>query len=203
MAFDISRLTDAVNKHLNSISDISQKAQQMSEEAAARAQFSVDLRDAINNNILSHMPESGSFPDYGKEIQDAVKQAVAPIASVKTSKANEATIAEADKSSASQNEASNKDAYSGFLDTEALQDLSKSKYFNVNLIQSALFDNKDGEEEDADKKAVTSSTTDAFGSGLTLSDLNENSLFAADLLKTYGKLQKSDVAGSVFGDFLL
>ncbi len=177
MAFDISRLVGAVNSHLNSISDISQKAQQMSEEAAARAQFSIDLREAINQNIQSHMPEGSSFPDYGKEIQSAVRQAVEP--------------------------SSNKDAYSGFLDMEALQDLSKSKYFNVNLIQSTLFDNDDSEGEDADKKAVTSSATDAFGSGLTLSDLNENSLLAADLIKTYGKLQKSDVAGSVFGDFLL
>ena len=55
MSFDISRLTKAVNKYLNSISDISAMVKQASEEVDARTRFSAELSEAIRQNIQDHM----------------------------------------------------------------------------------------------------------------------------------------------------
>ena len=217
MAFDISRLTSAVNRHLNSISDLSVQIRQASEEAAARSQFSVDLKNAIEQNIQSHMPSEGAFPDYGKEIREAagqIKDSFTGVSSAKSSVSgtNSAAsgVAAADNkpvSSASQESfrlaekagtpagatiqsSSNTDAYTGKLSLEALQELSKSQYFNVNLIQRSLFENTDKTDGDTASSSLNSPQAAAFGSDLSLADLNKNSLLAAELLgESLGTLQ--------------
>ncbi len=211
MAFDISRLTSAVNRHLNSISDLSSQIRQASEEAAARAQFSVDLKNAIEQNIQSHMPSEGAFPDYGKEIQEAagqIKDSFTGVSSVASSASGANSVASGVASaenklvaSASQESfrlaekagtsagstiqaSANRDAYTGRLSLEALQELSKSQYFNVNLIQKSLFESSDKTDGDTASSSPNNSQAAAFRSDLSLADLNENSLLAAELLKS-------------------
>jgi hypothetical protein len=183
MAFDISRLTSVVNRHLNSISDISARVRQASEEASARAQFAVDLKEAINKNIESKMNLEGAFPDFGSEIQAAAQKATEGISGSIVNGMDSATG----------NAVSNSDAYSGRLSTEALQELSKSQYFSTNLIQDSLYKTDDDDNEGS--STVTS--TNAFGSQPSLSDLNENSLLAAALLTNGSSNLLSDALSSL------
>lgn len=218
MSFDISKLTSAVNKYLNSISEISSVAQKAQQEIADRTQFSTELSTAIQQNIESRMQDQVTIPDIGSQVQDTVetqiKQAVSAIdntfeqvngafeeirkagsagsiggiqdsakattaadtatASANKSLANQISATSANKSLASQVAATNtnRDAYRGTLSTEALQDLSKSQYFSANLIQDSLF-----KEDNGSDNSSNSSATSAFD-GVSLSDLNTNSLLA-------------------------
>ncbi|MBP3783807.1 MAG: hypothetical protein J6I68_11230 [Butyrivibrio sp.] len=216
MSFDISKLTSAVNKYLNSISEISSAAQKAQQEIADRTQFSTELSTAIQQNIESRMQDQVTIPDIGNQVQDTVetqiKQAVSAIdntfeqvngafeeirqagvtsavqdstktavaatdtatASANKSLANQIATSSPNKSLASQVAATNtnRDAYRGTLSTEALQDLSKSQYFSANLIQDSLF-----KEDNGSDSSSTSSATSAFD-GVSLSDLNTNSLLA-------------------------
>ena len=215
MSFDISKLTSAVNKYLNSISEISSAAQKAQQEIADRTQFSTELSTAIQQNIESRMQDQVTIPDIGSQVQDTVetqiKQAVSAIdntfeqvngafeeirqagvtsavqdntktavaadtvaTSANKSLANQISATSANKSLASQVAATNtnRDAYRGTLSTEALQDLSKSQYFSANLIQDSLF-----KEDNGSDNSSTSSATSAFD-GVSLSDLNTNSLLA-------------------------
>ena len=221
MSFDISKLTSAVNKYLNSISEISSAAQKAQQEIADRTQFSTELSTAIQQNIESRMQDQVTIPDIGSQVQDTVetqiKQAVSAIdntfeqvngafeeirkagsagsiggiqnsakattaadtatASANKSLANQISATSANKSFANQVAATsstntNKDAYQGTLSTEALQDLSKSQYFSANLIQDSLF-----KEDNGSDNSSNSTATSAFD-GVSLSDLNTNSLLA-------------------------
>ena len=219
MSFDISKLTSAVNKYLNSISEIGNAAQRAQQEIADRTQFSTELSTAIQQNIESRMQDQVTIPDIGSQVQDTVetqiKQAVSAIdntfeqvngafeeirnagvpsavqdnfkttatasaetvaASANKSLANQISATSANKSLASQVAATNtnRDAYRGTLSTEALQDLSKSQYFSANLIQDSLFKEDNGSDNSSNN---TSSATSAFD-GVSLSDLNTNSLLA-------------------------
>ena len=218
MSFDISKLTSAVNKYLNSISEISSAAQRAQQEIADRTQFSTELSTAIQQNIESRMQDQVTIPDIGSQVHDTVetqiKQAVSAIdntfeqvngafeeirkagsagsiggiqdsakattaadtatASANKSLANQISATSANKSLANQVAATNtnRDAYRGTLSTEALQDLSKSQYFSANLIQDSLFKEDNGSDNNN-----TSTATSAFD-GVSLSDLNTNSLLA-------------------------
>ncbi|RKM57918.1 hypothetical protein D6855_12780 [Butyrivibrio sp. CB08] len=236
MSFDISKLTSAVNKYLNSISEISLASKRAQEEIAAKTQFSTELSSAIQQNIENRIHDQVTMPDIGKQVQDTVEakvqQAVSSIdntfeqlngafeeirkagaanAVTDTDKAVEATKA-ADatnplaKAVASGTAASgitsttgatganalntntNRDAYSGTLSTEALQDLSKSQYFSANLIQSSLFN------EGNDSENKSSNGTSAFDT-VSLSDLNTNSLLANAL--TSGNVTNALTSGNV------
>ena len=83
MSFDISKLTSAVNKYLNSISEISCAAQKAQQEIADKTQFSTELSTAIQQNIESRMQDQVTMPDIGSQVQDTVetqiKQAVSAI----------------------------------------------------------------------------------------------------------------------------
>ena len=79
MSFDISRLTSAVNKYLNSISDIGRQAAQQSQEIADKAQFQADLSEAIKANIQSKTRDIDTIPDIGAMVQNEVKSATAGI----------------------------------------------------------------------------------------------------------------------------
>ena len=79
MSFDISRLTKAVNKYLNSISDIGQQATQRAQEMADKAQFQADLSEAIKANIQSKTRDVDTIPDIEAMVQSEVKSATAAI----------------------------------------------------------------------------------------------------------------------------
>lgn len=205
MSFDISKLTSAVNKYLNSISEISSAAQKAQQEIADRTQFSAELSIAIQQNIESRMQDQVTIPDIGDQVQDTVetqiKQAVSAIDNTfeqvngafeeirkagsvgavnatqdgaKATTVSDTATTTANKSLAKQVAATNtnKDAYRGTLSTEALQDLSKSQYFSANIIQDSLF-----KEDNGSENSSNSSSTSAFD-GVSLSDLNTNSLLA-------------------------
>ena len=79
MSFDISRLTSAVNKYLNSISDIGRQAAQQSQEIADKAQFQADLSEAIKANIQSKTRDVDTIPDIEAMVQSEIKSATAAI----------------------------------------------------------------------------------------------------------------------------
>ena len=79
MAFDISRLTSAVNKYLNSISDVAGAAKKASEEIEARTQFATDLKDAIRQNIEARSREEVSVPDIASLVREQVTSATGSI----------------------------------------------------------------------------------------------------------------------------
>lgn len=79
MSFDISRLTSAVNKYLNSISDIGKQASQQSQEIADKAQFQADLSEAIKANIQSKTRDVDTIPDIEAMVQNEIKSATAGI----------------------------------------------------------------------------------------------------------------------------
>jgi len=185
MSFDISKLTSAVNKYLNSISEISSAAQKAQQEIADKTQFSKELSTAIQQNIESRMHDQVTMPDIGSQVQDTVetqiKQAVSAIdntfeqvnGAFEEIRQAGATGAAKESAKAVAATNTNKDAYRGTLSTEALQDLSKSQYFSANLIQDSLFKEDNGSESGGSSNSATS----AFDA-VSLTDLNTNSLLA-------------------------
>ena len=200
MSFDISRLTKAVNKYLNSISDIGQQATQRSQEMADKAQFQADLSEAIKANIQSKTREIDEVPDIGAMVQSQVKSATDGInatfeqingAFLEISEAGKSTssakdsVAAASGAGESKNASSegtskseNADAYKGTLSADALKELSGSGYFSGNLIASSLF--KTDDENGTSSGNVNAASTSAF-STLSLDQLNVNSLLANSL----------------------
>lgn len=195
MSFDISRLTKAVNKYLNSISDIGQQATQRSQEMADKAQFQADLSEAIKANIQSKTREIDEVPDIGAMVQSQVKSATDGInatfeqingafleiseAGKSTSSAKESVAATsgADKSSSGSNagttgnsaaslKTGNADAYAGTLSTDALKELSNSGYFSGNLIANSLFKTDDEESTSSGSTNALNSVTSALTSSL-------------------------------------
>ncbi len=79
MAFDISKLTSAVNKYLYSISDVSAAAKKAQEEIEVKNRFSTELSDAINKNIQSRMRAEAEIPDVSEVVKNQVQQAVGTI----------------------------------------------------------------------------------------------------------------------------
>ena len=200
MSFDISRLTKAVNKYLNSISDIGQQATQRSQEMADKAQFQADLSEAIKANIQSKTREIDEGPDIGAMVQSQVKSATDGInatfeqingAFLEISEAGKSTSSAKDSSS----DAGNSDAYAGVLSTDALKELSNSGYFSGNLIANSLFKTDDEESTSSGStnalNSVTSALTSSLGQNTTtaanpfqtqsLDQLNVNSLLANSL----------------------
>ena len=208
MSFDISRLTKAVNKYLNSISDIGQQATQRSQEMADKAQFQADLSEAIKANIQSKTREIDEVPDIGAMVQSQVKSATDGInatfeqingafleiseAGKSTSSAKESVAATsgADKSSSGSNagttgnsaaglKTGNADAYAGTLSTEALKELSNSGYFSGNLIANSLF-------KTDDEESTSSGSTNALNSvsSALTSSLGQNTTTAANPFQT-------------------
>lgn len=237
MAFDISKLTSAVNKYLNSISEVSSAAKRANEEIASRTQFSTELGDAIRQNIESRTRDQAQVPDIAGQIQTQIKQATSGIdVTIEQINGSFEAIREAGKVtgtsdsartgaesgnatsteegrlavtsaaktgaetgttgstvtsrsgssvSATTSSTTNRDAYLGTLSTEALQELSRSRYFSANLIQSSLFDatNENGEKSSRSNSGTSGSAASAFDS-LSLSELNTNSLLKSAGLNT-------------------
>ncbi|WP_022768285.1 hypothetical protein [Butyrivibrio sp. NC2007] len=200
MSFDISRLTKAVNKYLNSISDIGQQATQRAQEMADKAQFQADLSEAIKANIQSKTREIDEVPDIGAMVQSQVKSATDGInATFEQINGAFLEISEAGKSTSSAKESvadsANADAYAGTLSTEALKELSNSGYFSGNLIANSLFKTDDEESTSSGStnalNSVTSALTSSLGQNTTtavnpfqtqsLDQLNVNSLLANSL----------------------
>ena len=154
MSFDISRLTSAVNKYLNSISDIGTKASQAAQEIADKAQFQSDLSEAIKSNIASKTRDVDTIPDIAATVQSEVKSALSGIDST-FEQINGAflEISEAGKSASSAKDSvaaasgadksGNSDAYAGTLSADALKELSSSGYFSGNMIASSLYKTED------------------------------------------------------------
>ena len=196
MSFDISRLTKAVNKYLNSISDIGSQATRQAQEMADKAQFRADLADAIKANIASKTREVDTVPDIAAIVQNQVKSATAGIDSTfeqingafleiseagkSTSLAKDSVAASsgADKSGTSSSgsnsgssattstKSANSDAYAGTLSTDALKELSSSGYFSGNLIASSLFKTDDDESTSSGSTNALNSVTSALTSSL-------------------------------------
>lgn len=200
MSFDISRLTKAVNKYLNSISDIGQQATQRSQEMADKAQFQADLSEAIKANIQSKTREIDEVPDIGAMVQSKVKSVTDGInATFEQINGAFLEISEAGKSTSSAKESSsdagNSDAYAGVLSADALKELSNSGYFSGNLIANSLFKTDDEESTSSGStnalNSVTSALTSSLGQNNTtaanpfqtqsLDQLNVNSLLANSL----------------------
>lgn len=202
MSFDISRLTKAVNKYLNSISDIGQQATQRAQEMADKAQFQADLSEAIKANIQSKTREIDEVPDIGAMVQSQVKSATDGInatfeqingafleiseagKSASSAKESVAATSGADKSGsgstgASTSKSANADAYAGTLSTEALKELSNSGYFSGNLIANSLFKTDD---EDSTSSGSTNALN-SVSSALT-SSLGQNTITAANPFQT-------------------
>ncbi len=195
MSFDISRLTKAVNKYLNSISDIGQQATQRAQEMADKAQFQADLSEAIKANIQSKTREIDEVPDIGAMVQSQVKSATDGInatfeqingafleiseAGKSTSLAKDSVAATsgADKSGSGSNagttgnsaaslKTGNADAYAGNLSTDALKELSNSGYFSGNLIANSLFKTDDEESTSSGSTNALNSVSSALTSSL-------------------------------------
>ncbi|MCR5404683.1 MAG: hypothetical protein K6E91_12825 [Butyrivibrio sp.] len=90
MGFDISKLTSAVNRYLNSISDVSAAAKRVTEEAESKALFGKELQFAIKQNIASHMDdgkmseavgELGNFPNIEGQIRSQIDTATSGVKS--------------------------------------------------------------------------------------------------------------------------
>ena len=77
MSFDISKLTNAVNKYLNSISDGTSAARRASQEIEDRTRFANELGDAIKQNMTSRLRDNAAteIPDISAQIQNEIKQA--------------------------------------------------------------------------------------------------------------------------------
>ena len=205
MSFDISKLTSVVNKYLNSISEVSNLGQKIQQEIADKGRFSVELSSAIQKEIDSAFEKTAdtekvlSMMANANAVTDTSAVAnTADTAATKVSGVASATAATkvSGVGSAAAATNDNRDAYSGILSTEALQELSKSGYFSGNLIQDSLF------KEDNSTENNNTSSSSAF-EGVSLSDLNNNSLLANDILKAYAKSATSISPTSIFGDFSL
>ena len=185
MAFDITRITDAVNRHLNSISDISSMVKQASEDVENRTRFSAELSEAIRQNFQEHMAT-----EEFQELQ---------------------SLQEVSKSFSASAESGSQTATSRELTTRELQDLSKSRYFSVNLVQNALYnsgnsdDESDGGTTDLTKSllpgysdniaaALTGSTTNSAISGNVVRTLISDENAQAAL---YGGATNSAISGNV------
>ncbi len=197
MSFDISRLTSAVNKYLNSISDIGTKASQAAQEIADKAQFQSDLSEAIKSNIASRTRDVDTIPDIASTVQSEVKSALSGIDSTfeqingafleiseagKSASSAKDSVAAASGAGESKNASSegaskseNADAYKGALSADALKELSSSGYFSGNMIASSLY-----KTEDESGTSSGSTSAGAF-STLSLDQLNVNSLLANSL----------------------
>ena len=196
MAFDISKLTSAVNKYLNSISDVSEVARKASEEIEQKSRFKTELSDAIRRSIEGRMRDAAEVPDISESVRNQVESAVSSIdltieqingafesiqGAGKVSEASGSDSADAEQSG-------NSDAYKGILSPKALQELSKSQYFSANLIQSSLFEDSSGENSGTSgSSSFTTTLANALQSGtaaaspfdnISLSDLNTASLSA-------------------------
>lgn len=188
MSFDISRLTSAVNKYLNSISDIGKQASQQSQEIADKAQFQADLSEAIKANIQSKTRDVDTIPDIEAMVQNEIKSATAGIdvafeqingafleiseagKSASLAKDNSAAVSAAEKSgsgaaSGNGNKSGNADAYAGRLSTDALKELSSSGYFSGNMIAGSLF--KTDDEDDTGSSSVGTGALNSLTSALT------------------------------------
>ena len=199
MSFDISRLTNAVNKYLNSISDIGRQASQQAQEIADKTQFQTDLSEAIKANIQSKTRDVDTIPDIGAMVQNEIKSATAGIDSTfeqingafleiseagknsSLAKDNSAAVQVADKSAGGNSatadkstKSGNADAYAGRLSTDALKELSGSGYFSGNMIVGSLF------KTDDEDSSSSSASSNAF-STMSLDQLNVNSLLANSL----------------------
>lgn len=189
MSFDISRLTSAVNKYLNSISDIGKQASQQSQEIADKAQFQADLSEAIKANIQSKTRDIDTIPDIGAMVQSEVKSATAAIdstfeqingafleiseagKSASLAKDNSAAVSAAEKSgsgsaSGNGNKSGNADAYAGILSTDALKELSNSGYFSGNMIAGSLFKTDDEDSSGSGGTNALNSLSSALTSTL-------------------------------------
>ncbi len=194
MSFDISRLTSAVNKYLNSISDIGRQAAQQSQEIADKAQFQADLSEAIKANIQSKTRDVDTIPDIEAMVQSEVKSATAAIdstfeqingafleiseagKSTSLAKDNQAAVSATDKSgTGASTDSGNTDAYAGTLSADALKELSSSGYFSGNMIAGSLF--KTDDEDSTGSSSVSTSPFEAQ----SLDQLNVNSLLANSL----------------------
>lgn len=205
MAFDISRLTSAVNKYLNSISDIGSKASQAAQEIADKTQFQSDLSEAIKSNIASKTRDVDTIPDIAATVQSEVESALSGIDST-FEQINGAflEISEAGKSASSAKdsvaatsgagESGNSDAYKGTLSADALKELSSSGYFSGNMIASSLFKTDDENGTSSGSTSALNSASSALASSLgqnitgtnpfstlSLDQLNVNSLLANSL----------------------
>ena len=192
MAFDIAKLTEGVNKYLNSISDVAKTAQKINEEVEERSRFSMELSEAIKQNIESRQKNVDTVPDIEFEVKSAVSQAMSgldntfnqidgafeslksagKVMEVKDSSgadtAKSGTEGDAkDSTSALQAQSAlsgNRNAYAGVLSTEALQELSRSQYFSANLIQSSLFDTDNADSSDDSSLGMPSGLAGALTS---------------------------------------
>ena len=204
MAFDISRLTSAVNKYLNSISDVAGAAKKASEEIEARTQFATDLKDAIRQNIEARSREEVSVPDIASVVKEQVSSAIGSIDSqIQQINGSFAAIREAGTVTTSGNEKgedsgasdSNVDASKGTLSLDALQELSRLKYFSANLIQGSLFDDLSSiASQNEVKTSVETVAEDSEKSG-------SSSELAQALIKAYKTSGSSVPITSIFGDF--
>ena len=192
MAFDISKLTEGVNKYLNSISEVGKAAQKINEELEARSRFSVELGESIKQNIQSRIKSMDTVPDIEFEVKSAVSEAIASLDNTfnqidgafesiksagKVMEVTDSTGADAakpdtgeegkDKNSAAEAITAlsgNRNAYAGVLSTEALQELSKSQYFSANLVQSSLFDTGNEDSSDDSSSSPVSGLAGALAS---------------------------------------
>ena len=216
MAFDISRLTSAVNKYLNSISDAANAAKTASTEIEARTQFSVDLKEAIRQNMESRSRDAASMPDIASRVKEETARATEALDSqIQQINGSFEAIREAgtsakyagEKDAGDSATASNHDAYKGTLSPEALKELSQSRYFSANLIRSALFEGLDGDENGSSQATGASALYDIAGTNgtnpaetspfnnLSLSDINMNSLLQASGLEN--TTSSSDLADAL------
>ncbi len=232
MSFDISKLTSAVNKYLNSISEISNAAGKASSEIADRAQFSADLKEAIAQNMQSRFRDQEPMPDIAQEVQSAIKTATGGIdttieqinggfeaireAGKKSSEVaaiDTGSSASSDSSSSGSSRSLNADAFKGFLSTEALQDLSKSRYFSANLLQNALLDSDEKKEDEESSTISGMNTKSLLANSLNSDDTVKSALESASgsdatdlakaLIKAYAGSGSSLTGTSIFGDFSL
>lgn len=205
MAFDISRLTSAVNKYLNSISDVASAAKKATSEIETRTQFSEDLKNAIRQNMEARSKDETSMPDIASLVQEQVTLATSAIDSqIEQINGSFEAIREAGIVKTSGNEKRedsgasdlNPDASKGTLSMDALQELSKSNYFSANLIQSSLFDDL----------SRVASQNEVKTSAETVAEDSEKSA-SSDLTKAIINAYKSTGSAvpitSIFGDFSL
>ena len=226
MAFDISRLTSAVNKYLNSISDIGTKASQAAQEIADKAQFQSDLSEAIKSNIASKTRDVDTIPDIAATVQSEVESALSGIDSTfeqingafleiseagkSTSSAKDSVAASAgageskNASSEGTSKSENADAYKGTLSADALKELSGSGYFSGNLIASSLFKTDDENGTSSGSTSALNSASSALASSLgqNITGTNPFSTLSLDQLNVNSLLANSLGVNSATTDSL-
>ena len=217
MSFDISRLTNAVNKYLNSISDIGRQASQQAQEIADKTQFQTDLSEAIKANIQSKTRDVDTIPDIGAMVQNEIKSATAGIDSTfeqingafleiseagknsSLAKDNSAAVQVAAKSAGGNSatadkstKSGNADAYAGRLSTDALKELSSSGYFSGNMIAGSLFKTDDEDSSSSNAlSSIPSALTTAAGQNITNTTADAFSTMSLDQLNVNSLLANS------------